>query len=71
MFAVHQLTEKEDLKSVITMDRQQMKLQDLVEGVDTTVDKGCGLAWIKMDLTPTVQTWLFNSDKNFGVRQCI
>ena len=68
MFAVHQLTEKEDLKSVITMDRQQMKLQDLVEGVDTTVDKGCGLAWIKMDLTPTVQTWLFNSDKNFGVR---
>ena len=69
VFTAHQLTEENDLQSVITMDRQQILLGDLVKGADVSADKECGLAWIKMDVTPTVQTWLFNSEKNFGVRK--
>ena len=60
VFTAHQLTEKNDLKSVITMDRHQIIYGDLVKGADVSEDKECGFAWIKMDVTPTVQTWLFN-----------
>ena len=68
-FTAYQLTKESDFEAVIAMDTRSVHPHELLAAANATDGHHhrCGLEWIRMDITPTVQTWLLASEKNYGL----